>query len=226
MREAEYVPDLFTRHDVRDIRDQDVSYIDFSGSSFNNGDSLIRLEDEILISKFMSALHESVGREAEFLNRIDKMEIHLRGGEGKPVDPLTLRFYACNPFDCFGPNFQECLNRLSDYHAMREAQRARDMVGKVTEVEIFVGHIANSEFIDDVELVQALLSDLAMVNGKAFAFTEFSQVSCLINVKLDDGTLTKFSLAVTTQPMDALPLPPLLMEYYSYLVAQLPNFLN
>ncbi|MBA3916474.1 MAG: hypothetical protein H0X25_22040 [Acidobacteriales bacterium] len=181
------VPDLITQELANKISDEEVQALRFTGGEIHSDhDDGIIVTDRALINQFLEALRHASGRQDYGGNRMCYLFIETKHRTTSAEPIITLRFWPTNAADCFGPDFQEALRKLSDYYAAQVAREISEVKERITKIEI-ANHIEHIIHVIDPAETKALVQDLTQIDGKAFAFTEASDNSLSINGQASIG---------------------------------------
>jgi hypothetical protein len=211
-----WVPYRLMREWASTIDPDDVECLKFGGPQMGGfiGYDPIIVFDRRLIRRFLDALKQASlpapppGKKALATTMgIDVMLICFRpkGRERRRTE--TVMFFPCRAENCFGPAFFSALGELSQHQADRLRQKVRAVAAQVVAIRV------NERVVRDPRTVKQLLQELQQLDGRVFNFTELEKESVGVELRLRDGSVSRWVLLIPTALMKArtaAPLPPTL----------------
>jgi len=205
-------PDGETRARAATINPDDVECLKFGGvqmGGFIGYDPLI-VYDRRLIRRFIDALKQAAvpaGTTQLHLNRVNQLMVCFKRKGKRAREPEFFNFFPPDPVSSFGPDFIRALGELSQHQADRLRQKVRAVAAQVVAIRV------NERIVRDPRTVRQLLQELQQLDGRVFNFTELEKESVGVELRLRDGSESRWVLLIPTALMKArtaAPLPPTL----------------
>ena len=214
--DEKWVPYRLMREWASSINPDDVECLKFGGPQMGGfiGYDPIIVYDRRLIRRFIDALKQASlpapppGKKALATTMgINVMMICFRHKGRERRSTEEVKFFPCRPKDCYGPAFFSALGELSQHQADRLRQKVRAVAAQVVAIRV------NERVVRDPRTVKQLLQELQQLDGRVFNFTELEKESVGVELRLRDGSESRWVLLIPTALMKArtaAPLPPTL----------------
>jgi hypothetical protein len=203
-----WVPYRLMREWASSINPDDVECLKFGGPQMGGfiGYDPIIVYDRRLIRRFIDALKQAAvpaGTTQLHLNRVNQLMVCFKRKGKRAREPEFFNFFPPDPVSSFGPDFIRALGELSQHQADRLRQKVRAVGAQVVAIRV------NERIVRDPRTVRQLLQELQQLDERVFNFTELEKESVVVELRLRDGSVSRWVLLIPTALMKARPAAPL-----------------